>query len=174
MTHLQLASEGAYVPTPHEPTYDDDGTLPAVWTPSHVSLRLIEAFRIDKRLPRVASPKAPGSAHPQIEYTDEERAEWETIPYDPSRAYPSPAEIATMEECFGWLSALAVLDLNACLALRMWALRMAGGNTNRSGVRSLAGTARSLGIAKSTMTERKDRAISLIGSMLCYECAAVF
>jgi hypothetical protein len=167
MTRLQLASEGAYVPTPHEPTYDDDGTLPAVWTPQHVALRLIEAFRIDKRLPRVASPKNPGSAHPQMEYSDEEKAEWEHIPYDPSRAYPTPAELTTMEERFEWLYSVAETDLNAAFALRAWSICKVSEQSARK-------FCRQHGIGQGTFRARKDRALSIIVSMLCDELEPVF
>lgn len=162
MTRLQLASEGAYAPTPFEPTYDDDGTLPAVWTPEHVALRLVEAFRIDKRLPRVASPKAPGSAHPQMEYSDEEKAEWETIPYDPSRSYPTPTELTTMEECFEWLYSVAATDLNACLALRAWALDVSLGRGHQV-------TAKKLKVKKTTLMMRKHKALCMIVSLLSDE-----
>src|ERR1019366_3091518 len=83
---------------------------PDYWTPSRVQRHLLEAFRIDDRLPKVAGPKQPGSAHPVMEYTDEERAEWEAVPIDPTKFSVTRAEEIAMNATLDWL--IAARDAN--------------------------------------------------------------
>lgn len=147
------------------------------WTPQLVAEKLIEAFRIDARLPRVAKPKAPGSAHPQMEYSDEERECWEEVKIDPTRFHPSFKEIETMEERFEWLYAVAETNVAAALALRNWILWAMRGSIRSGGKKSdasLRSFARKIGVDQSTITRRKDRALSIIVSMLCDEGEPVF
>ena len=48
-----------------------------VWTPAEVEERLIVAMKLDHQSPRLRGPRAPGSAHPTVEYTLAERVERE-------------------------------------------------------------------------------------------------
>ncbi len=170
MTNLESsakASDGVwkaaeYVPDPYGP----DAPVPETWTPDHVARRLIEAFRVDRRMPRIESPKQPGSAHPSIEYSREEMEIWETVPIDPSRFIPTRAEIDVMETAFGWLTRMSVIDFDGVVALRVWALRTAGGKTRRGSAASVRTLARKLGVADTTLLRRKDRALSSIASTL--------
>jgi hypothetical protein len=45
------------------------------WTADDVEARMIAAMKLDRLSPRLRGPRSPGSAHPTIEYTAEERAE---------------------------------------------------------------------------------------------------
>jgi hypothetical protein len=128
---------------------------------------LIEAFKIDRRLPSIERPKKPGSAHPAMEYSREERDEWELIELDPKRFAPTREEIASMELAFKWLLSVRESDPDGCFALKNWALRKAGGKTNRSGANSIKALARKMGVTDTALLKRKDRALSLITSTLC-------
>jgi hypothetical protein len=133
--------------------------IPETWTPEHVAKRLIEAFAVDRRLPRIERPKAPGSAHPQMTYTAEEMEEWEAIPIDPKRYAPQLAEIAVMERAFDWLQIVRESHHGIHFALKNWALCRASG-------RSLRKVARDNGVGEDTLRKRADRALFLIASRL--------
>src|ERR1700677_4098089 len=120
-------------------------------TADMVSERVVAAFAFDRRLPRVVKPKAPGGSHPATFRDREEIAEVEEarrlvgIKDDEAPTIrPSQVEIAEMEVAFEWLYRLATLgsklrtgadgecireadplNLEACIALRHWAARMA-------------------------------------------------
>ncbi len=127
-------------------------------TPALAGRRLIEAFRVNGRLPRNATPQEPRCAHPQMEYSDEERAEWEAAPFDPFRAPPSEAEVVAMEESFALLPPLAALDLDAYRAARGVAKAMAwSGN--------LKPVARKLGISPAELVVRARRAFERIAEL---------
>ncbi|HYA07714.1 MAG TPA: DUF6362 family protein [Xanthobacteraceae bacterium] len=161
MGYLQtalVAAGGAYRP-PHVEDEPDDAPIPATWTPAHVARRLIEAFRVDRRLPRIERPRAPGSAHPAMEYTREEMAEWEAIPIDPSRFAPTPDEIERMETAFAWLLIARESGLKYQFALRAWALRKSSGRGHRGSIR---GVARKFGLSDVALLKRKDRALDCV------------
>lgn len=105
MGHLQTAANASrhnWTPPAIE-AVERSPAIPTTWTPDHVASRLIEAFRVDRRMPRIERPKSPGSAHPAMEFSREEMDEWEAIEIDPSRFAPRWDEIAAMEEAFAWL-----------------------------------------------------------------------
>jgi Domain of unknown function (DUF6362) len=133
--------------------------IPETWTPEHVAKRLIEAFAIDRRLPRIERPKAPGSAHPQMTYTAEEMEEWEAIPIDPKRFAPQRDEIAVMERAFDWLRILSASHDNHRQAVKIWAMAKAGG-------RSAKGFCNRSGIAWATFCSRRASGLSIITSGL--------
>ena len=168
MGHLQTAAEAArHDWTP--PAFEDVEIAPSIpveWTPDHVAGRLVEAFRVDRRMPRIERPKAPGSAHPTMEFSREEMAEWEAIEIDPSRFAPRRSEIAAMEEAFAWLLILRESDLDAQFALKIWALTTASGH-------SLRRFCRETGMVRVTLQKRKDRALKAISSKLNADCVGV-
>ena len=98
--------------------------IPETWTPDHVARRLIEAFAIDRRLPRIERPKSTGSVHPQMSYTAEEMEEWEKIDIDPRRFAPRRDEIVAMERAFGWLLWLPDGYMPAMRAWALWRLKV--------------------------------------------------
>lgn len=170
MIHSQTfaeASAKAYRQPPREEPEEIDAPIPEVWTPEHVARRLVEAFRIDRRLPRIERPKAPGSAHPQIEYTEEEREAWEVIPLDMARIAPSLEEIETMDACFAWLAMVSRVDLDAHFALKNWARLKA----ENSSIRKFC---RQHGIGHVTLIHRKNRATAKIVGKLVENGEAVF
>jgi len=168
MGHLQTAAEAArhdWTPPPFEEV-ELAPTIPAEWTPDHVARRLVEAFRIDRRMPRIERPKAPGSAHPAMEFSREEMAEWGAIEIDPSRFLPTRPEIVAMEEAFAWLLIVRESDPDAQFALKIWAISAASGH-------SLRRFCRKSGMVRVTLQKRKDRALKAISSKLNEDCVVV-
>jgi hypothetical protein len=133
-----------------------------------VAKRVVAAFEVDSRLQRVRKPKAPGNAHPAVFRSENERLvvalarKADGIEDDEPIIPPTREEVATMDETFSWLSALATLDLDACLALQAWAKRKAGCG------RSIRAIAKDMGISAMALLRSKDRAIVLIGSRLAF------
>ena len=158
------ANDGAWkAPEYKSDPYGPDAPIPETWTPDHVARRLIQAFRIDRRMPRIERPKKPGSAHPTVEYSREEMEIWEAVPIDVRRFAPTPIERLEMEVAFAWLHMIADAE---SLALRAWAIRQAGGGLcGRSG-NSIRSIAASQGVSHVTLLKRKDRALLSIASRL--------
>ncbi len=119
-----------------------DAPVPVAWTADHVARRLVEAFRILDRLPRVRGPRQPGGHWPQhrVEWADHlaqaelpeaekrERVEWR------NRLAPVPTgtEITQMEASLEWLRDLRALDSGLALVTSLWALRAARGRSVRA------------------------------------------
>jgi hypothetical protein len=156
MSTLLQTTTGAAIQPPPEPV---DPPIPETWTPEHVGKRLIEAFAVDRRLPRIERPKAPGSAHPQMTYTAEEMEEWEAIPIDPKRFAPQPDELAAMEAAFDWLQIVRESHHGIHFAVKNWALCRASGRSTRK-------LCVLTGMSPATFRDRKDRALFLITSRL--------
>ena len=171
MSYRQRATEiKAWAPAPHKvDPYGPDAPIPENWTPEHVGRRLIEAFRIDRRLPRVPLPVCKGSGFlaKQIQYTPEERAEWEEMPLDVNRMPPTQAEVTWMEKVLDWLR--GVENLRYRHAVTLWALRKA----SASG-RSIREIARRLDVTHLTFLERRQRALLSIVSRLIEASTPVF
>jgi hypothetical protein len=129
-----------------------------------VAERLIEAFAVDARLPRVARPRAPGS-HSTVKHSADDMAQWEVEKFDAdkalSRIHPQPDEIAAMERAFDWLPPVARADADAYEALRHWCRRMAEPVASH-GKRSLRSIAAALGIPPMKLLRRKDKALGII------------
>lgn len=161
MSHSITAAQAnakSYRQRPREESYEIAAT-PSEWTPHHVACRLIEAFRVDRRMPKIERPKDPGSAHPTIEYSDEERADWELNHIDADRLPAKPDEIARMVEAFEWLQIIRDSDWNAQFALKNWA-------RNESIKRKQRVFCRNKKIAIQTFLDRKDRALQAIAAHL--------
>jgi hypothetical protein len=143
-----------------------------VITADEVSERVIAAFAIDRRLPRVAKPKAPGGSHPPVWRSEAERLEVaqarkaDGIQDDePVRIHPSEAEIAAAEAAFAWLPPVAAANREAYDALRIWAAREAQ-PVKTKGAKSLRSIAADLGILPMQITRGKNRALALIAERL--------
>jgi hypothetical protein len=141
-------------------------------TAEQVSERVIEAFKIDSRLPRVAKPKAPGGSHPTVYRSEALRFEVAQARKlagikddEPVRVHPTPSEIETMEEALAWLPPVATADRKAYDALRIWAVRKAAPVATK-GAKSLRSIAAGLDIRPMEITRRKARAIGMIVEQL--------
>lgn len=131
-------------------------TLPTEWTADLVAEKLIEAFSVDRRMARIKGPRELGAVHPQIEYSAEDREEWER---QEIKLAPLADEIAAMETAFGWLDAVRESDWNAFDALRKWAIY-------KNWHISLRSIAKKAGMKESTLRLRYERALSSIVSRL--------
>jgi hypothetical protein len=144
-----------------------------VITAEMVSERVIAAFEVDRRLPRVAGPKAPGGSHPTVFRSEDERREvaelrkLDRIEDEAPTVPPTRYEIAQADEAFEWMNAVARLDADAVKALHLWGRREAQ-PIKRKGAKSLRSIAADLGIKPMQITRLKNRAIDMIGSMLAY------
>jgi hypothetical protein len=139
-----------------------------VVTAETVSERMVAAFEVDRRLPRIAKPKAPGGSHPAVFRSHDEIAEVEAarkaagIKDDETvRVHPTRDEIAEMEKTFAWLPPLAAADYEAYKCLRVWAARMAQ-PVKTKGKHSMRSIAERLGMPPMKLLRRKDRALDLI------------
>jgi hypothetical protein len=124
--------------------------------------RVVDAFEVDRRLPRNRTPKAPGNAHPAVFRSKEERLitalarAADGIVDDEPSIPPTLAEIAAMEATFAWLLAMRTVWPEEYDALRAWAKRMAGCG------RSIRSIAKDTGTSAMTLLRRKDRALTLL------------
>jgi hypothetical protein len=139
-----------------------------VVTAQQVSERVIAAFEVDRRLPRVQKPKAPGGSHPTVFRSEALRFEVAQARKlagirddEPVRIHPSHDEIAEMEAAFAWLPPVAAADREAYDCLRVWAARMAEPVATK-GKHSIRSIAASLGMPPMKLLRRKDRALSII------------
>jgi hypothetical protein len=163
-----------------------------VITAEMVSERVIAAFEVDRRLPRVRKPKAPGGSHPTVFRSEAERREVAEarkllcMEDDPEPTiHPTLYEIAQAEEAFEWIAAVAstgsrvvtstdaedgrtfktreVEKASVDMAL---ALRLWGVRKAQpiktKGKRSLRSISVDLGLMPMDITRRKDKALSLI------------
>jgi hypothetical protein len=124
-------------------------------TADAIAERLIEAFAVNRRLPRIERPRAPGS-HMRVVHSRADMKEWEIEELDPARLPPQPAEIAAMEQAFAWLRPVAAASLENYDALKAWVLAKLHGKP------SLRSIARSWGIPPMKFLRRKDRALAMI------------
>lgn len=154
-----------------------DAPVPEAWTPEHVARRLVEAFRILDRMPRVRGPRQPGDHWPRhrVEWADQlaqaelpesekrERAEWR------HRAgfAPTGAEIGRMEASLDWLRDLRALDSGLALVTSLWALRAARR-------RSVRGLCRERKWAPHTFYRLRAKALDHLSARLNARGVAVF
>lgn len=104
---------------------EDD--IPLVWTPEHVQNRLVEAFRLARREPRVG-PRQHANGWPDYlrEFGDlTDQIEDEELALRRSR--PSAAEMSRMSEALAWPGQFLRDHLLASDALMFWALASATG-----------------------------------------------
>ena len=155
----------------------DDGVLPAAWTPDHVARRLVEAFRILDRLPRIATPRQAGNHWPRhrVEWADQlaqaelpaaERRDRE-MARNALAFRPSGGEIARMDAALEWLRDLRALDPGLALVTSLWALRTA----RRRSVRALC---REKNWAPHTVYKLRARALDHLAATLNAGGIAVF
>jgi hypothetical protein len=92
-----------------------------VWQGREVEALVIVAAKLDYVAPRITRPKGYGSAHPQIEYSDEDRAAWERpMDKDPMRSPLTRLEALFADTVLGWFSYLADVDEDVRRTFRAW------------------------------------------------------
>ncbi|PZR88371.1 MAG: hypothetical protein DI537_23830 [Stutzerimonas stutzeri] len=104
-----------------------DSDIPLVWTPEHVQVRLVEAFKLARREPRVG-PRQHANGWPEYlrEFGDlTDQIEDEELAFRRSR--PSAVEMSRMTEALAWPSQFLADRLLASDALMFWALASATG-----------------------------------------------
>jgi hypothetical protein len=139
--------------------------MPSCWTSEHVELRLLDAFRIDDRLPKLRGPKQPGDAHPQVAHSTDDIEGQEAIALNPKRFPPNAQEQTLMERVFEWL--LFVTDLVLRVALRDWMRVEAKGHSQRA-------FCLSKGLLLRTFIYQKDAALAQIAARLNSKSVPVF
>ena len=154
-----------------------DAVAPPIWTPDHVARRLVIAFRILDRLPRVRGPRQPGDHWPghRVEWADQlaqaelpdserrDRAEWRNR----VGLKPTGVEIAQMEASLDWLRDLRATDSGLALVTSLWALRAARR-------RSVRGLCREKKWAPHTFYRLRARALGHLAATLNARGIAVF
>lgn len=122
----------------------DDAELAAIdspirWTPDQVGDRLVGAFKVLAKMPRVKGPRQPGGHWPRhvVEWADQlaqadlPRAEREARANARNELAfrPSPADITQMDMTLEWLRDLRLIDADLALVLTLWAYRSARGGS---------------------------------------------
>lgn len=121
------------------PTLDQPSTArpPATWTGELVRQRLVEAFRVDRRLPG-AGMRRQGSAWPTTPlHTWQDKVHWddarERIWHDWENAKGAyPVEVSMMEEALDWLRYVPLVERRV---LEAWAAATAKGLNVRRMIR---------------------------------------
>src|SRR5260370_279837 len=139
--------------------------LPSRWTIEHVEHRLIDAFKVNDRLPKVRGPKQPGGGHPQVSHSREDIEGQEAVALNPKRFPPTAQELTLMERVLEWLA--YVTDLILRLALRDWMRVESKGYSQKAFC--LAN-----GKLLKTFVYEKDRALAQIAAALNSRRVAVF
>jgi hypothetical protein len=144
----------------YRPEYDP---IPENWTPEHMGKRVIEAFEVMMRLPKVPGPKEPGGNWPQIFHDADDKRGWGQYLHDRedeknrTRVRPSGIEIKRMEIIFDWLSQLRKTDEGMGVIVRAWAIY-------RSQHRSIRGLCKARGWGFTAFYKRLDRGLSAMAS----------
>jgi hypothetical protein len=159
--------------------WDLEGAVerPSSWTPDHVAVRLVDAFRTLDRLPRPRGPRAAGNHWPtyRLEWADRlaqaELPEAERKERDKRRnalAFtPTGAEIARMDVVLDWLRLLREHDASLATIIALWALRAA----RRRSVRAIC---RELGMKPPTFYYQRRVALEHLTAALNAKGVAVF
>jgi hypothetical protein len=153
----------AYRPMDRASTTAPD--MPSRWTSEHVELRLLDAFRIDDRLPKLRGPKQPGGAHPQVAHSMDDIDGQEAVALNPKRFPPTAQEQTLMARIFEWL--LFVTDLVLRLALRDWMRVEARGHSQKA-------FCLAKGMLLKTFIHQKDTALAQIAARLNSKSVPVF
>ena len=154
-----------------------DTPLPPAWTPEHVALRFVEAFRTLDRMPRVATPRQTGNHWPlhRLEWADQlaqaelpasERRERDAL-RNALALRPDAAAIARMDAALEWLRDLRAVDTGLALVTSYWALRVA----RRRSIRRLC---RERGWVPATFYKLRARALDHLANTLNARGVAVF
>lgn len=150
--------------------------IPGLWTPDHLSRRLVDAFSTLRRLPRVKGPRVPGNHGPaymhdwadrlaQVE--DPEILKEHQAEQNRDRSQPSALEIQHMEQCNEFLRAFREQDELGAQVLARWALATAFGQ-------SVAKKAKAMGLAKSSFYARRESGLKACAAMLNRRGIGVF
>jgi hypothetical protein len=149
-----MAYSQRYVRAPVRPTQ-----APSGWTAERCSDAVVWAVGVSRRQISSAAPKPPSAAHPQIEYSVMDRAEWEATPIDCDFTEAERADVVLQ-----WLH---LLDDDLRTALREWAETEARGLSHKTRCRELR-------MLPATMIYRKERALETIAAHLNRSGVTVF
>lgn len=152
----QSKDEGAYEPD----LPADAAARPVEWTGEYVIQRLIEAFKTDRRL-HFQKPRETGGSHPQITYSDDDKAGWLEMPKEDNqiRAKDTREKLDQMEEAFGWLTKMYQVNVNGCFALKNYA-------RIKAQKCSLQRFCKNVGLDRKTFRDRAEKAASDIALAL--------
>ena len=147
----------------------DPGPLPTRWTSDHVAHRLLAAFRVLDKMPKVKGPRQPGGHWPRhvVEWADQlAQADLPQAERDARAAArnelafrPSPADIGQMEQALDWLRDLRLVDPGLALVATLWAYRAARG-------RSLQKLCRERNWAPHMFYRKRSKALDVIAATL--------
>ncbi|ACB96733.1 hypothetical protein [Beijerinckia indica] len=107
-----------------------DERIPERWTPEHVGTRIVDAIRIERRLPPVRGPRPPGNHFREVVNEGIDQTDFA----DPPRNRRGPAtatEIKQMEIALGWMTLLRDHDPGLAVVTVHWAFAVVSGKTVR-------------------------------------------
>ena len=175
-TYSTIELDGLRVNSLERPYLAHNEPIPELWTSDHLSRRLVEAFTVLRRLPRVKGPRAPGNHGPaymhdwadrlaQVE--DPEILKEHQAEQNRDRSQPSALDIQHMDQCNEFLRACRDQDELGALVLARWALASAFGQ-------SVAKKAKEMGMAKSSFYARREGGLKTCAAMLNRRGISVF
>jgi hypothetical protein len=152
--------------------------LPDEWTADHLSEKLVEALKVERRMPKPKGPRQPGNHGLTYVHSDLDRKGWENTqgvseevaalgdPFEERKRdinrtnlHPSKDEIGKMEQCFCFLRWFGVEDGMGAVILLKWAAATAGG-------RSITKTAAAIGVPKRTFYSKRESGLKACAAML--------
>lgn len=174
--YSKIELESLRVNSLERPYLEQNEPIPELWTPDHLSRRLVEAFTVLRRLPRVKGPRTPGNHGPaymhdwadrlaQVE--DPEILKEHQAEQNRDRSQPSALDIQHMEMCNEFLRSFRDQDELGALVLARWALASAFGQ-------SVARKAKEMGMAKSSFYARRESGLKACAAMLNRRGISVF
>ena len=168
---------------PYDPQSDP---LPDIWTPDHLSRRLVDSFATLKKLPAARGPRPPGNHGPAYAHSALDVRGWDNRenvkpevaalgdPFEErkrdlnaDRLPPSKSDIARMEACNEFLRLYRSHDPAGASVLARWAMAIA---FNVSVERQAA----ALGMSKRTFYSRRVSALKACAEMLNVSGECVF
>lgn len=144
-----------------------DCRIPERWSPEHVAKRLVDAFAILDRCPRVKGPRGPGNAWPSLP------SEWGEFQADSGdkplrhRLPPSCLELTQMDLALEWLRLLRQTDSGMALVTGLWAYNAARG-------RSIKELCQTKSWALHTFYRKRSKALNFIARYLNQHVTPVF
>jgi hypothetical protein len=107
----------------------DDDFVPEAWDAEHVGRRLVDAFAVNDRCPRVRGPRGAGNSW-IAEIPQEYKPSADERSKMPSpRVAPTGLELEHMEMAFDWLRLLRQADSALASIAGQWALAIARGQS---------------------------------------------
>jgi hypothetical protein len=143
----------------------------APWTSDDVERALLEAYRVDRRMPGIGGPKKPGGSHPAVYYSRAEIAELQRMvdageaTIGPARVTPTRSEIKRMGLTFLWLEKVQWRDADEHhrMALIDWMRTESAGLNHKT-------LCAERGLMRPTYYYRVGKALALIARRLNARC----